>query len=88
MRKPLTQREKKALNALNNNPVMRENLDTIAGCSNSPELVAGLRRKGLMVPCERVERFDKDGNSCYPGHYSLMPEDRVIVREWLGESNA
>ena len=54
MRKPLTQREKKALNALNNNPVMRENLDTIAGCSNSPELVAGLRRKGLIIALKKV----------------------------------
>lgn len=88
MSKTITQREKRALNALINNPVMRENLDTIAGCSHSPELVAGLRRKGLLVPCERVEKFDKDGNSCYPGCYSLMLEDRVIVREWLGGSHA
>ena len=88
MRKTITQREKRALNALINNPVMRENLDTIVGCSNSPELVAGLRRKGLIVPCEKVERFDKDGNSCYPGRYSLMPEDKIIAREWLGGSDA
>ena len=88
MSKTITQREKRALNALINNPVMRENLDTIVGCSNSPELVAGLRRKGLIVPCEKVERFDKDGNSCYPGRYSLMPEDKIIAREWLGGSDA
>ena len=88
MSKTITQREKRALNALINNPVMRENLDTIAGCSNSPELVAGLRRKGLIVPCEKVERFDKDGNSCYPGRSSLMPEDKIIAREWLGGSDA
>ena len=88
MNKTITQREKRALNALINNPVMRENLDTIVGCSNSPELVAGLRRKGLIVPCEKVERFDKDGNSCYPGRYSLMPEDKIIAREWLGGSDA
>ena len=88
MNKTITQREKRALNALINNPVMRENLDTIVGCSNSPELVAGLRRKGLIVPCEKVERFDKDGNSCYPGRYSLMPEDKIIARELLGGNHA
>lgn len=77
--KPLTPREKRAINALMNGAVMRETLDFIAGCSNSPELVAGLRRRGLVVPCERVERFDKDGNACYPGQYSFAPEDRTIV---------
>lgn len=82
MKRPLTKREQRAINALSNGAVMRENLDFIAGCSNSPELVAGLRRKGLSVPCERVERFDKDGNSCWPGRYSFTLEDRQIVSEW------
>jgi hypothetical protein len=82
--KPITPREKRALNALMNGAVMRENLDSIAGCSNSPELVAGLRRRGLVVPCERVERFDKDGNACYPGQYSLTPDDRGLVLDWFG----
>lgn len=82
MKRPLTKREQRACNALMNGSVMRENLDFIAGCSNSPELVRGLRRKGLEIPCERVERFDKDGNSCWPGRYSFTPEDRQIVNEW------
>lgn len=82
MKRPLTKREQRAINALKNSPVMRENLDFIAGCSNSPELVAGLRRKGLSIPCERVERFDKDGNSCWPGRYSFTQEDRQIINEW------
>lgn len=82
MKRPLTKREQRAINALKNGSVMRENLDFIAGCSNSPELVAGLRRKGLSVPCERVERFDKDGNSCWPGRYSFTQEDNQLVNEW------
>lgn len=79
----LSQREKRAIAALSVRPVMREHLDTIAGCSNSPELIAGLRRKGLAVPCERVERYDKDGNACYPGQYSFTVEDKLIVRDWI-----
>lgn len=79
----LSPREKRAAIALLNTPIMRENLDAIAGCSNGPELVAGLRRKGLSVPCDRVERFDKDGNTCYPGQYSFTAEDKQIVRNWL-----
>ena len=79
----LSPREKRAINALLNRPIMRETLDAIAGCSNGPELVAGLRRKGLLVPCDRVERFDKDGNACYPGQYSFTAEDKQIVRDWV-----
>jgi hypothetical protein len=79
----LSQRERRVIIALLTQPIMRENLDAIAGCSNVPELVAGLRRKGLSVPCERVERYDKDGNVCYPGQYSFTQQDKQIVREWL-----
>lgn len=79
----LSPREKRVVSALSNRPIMRENLDAIAGCSNGPELVAGLRRKGLSVPCDRVERFDKDGNACYPGQYRFTTEDKQIVRDWM-----
>jgi hypothetical protein len=30
-----------------------------------------------------VERFDRDGNSCWPGRYSLAPEDRVLAQSML-----
>jgi hypothetical protein len=82
----LSLREKRAINALLNRPIMRENLDYVAGCSNGPELVAGLRRKGLSVPCKRVEHYDKDGNTCYPGQYSFTAEDKLIVRDWFEEA--
>jgi len=79
----LCPRQKRALNALLSAPQMRENLDSIAGCSNAPELVAGLRRKGVSIPCDRIERYDKDGKACYPGIYSLTAEDKLVVRDWL-----
>ncbi len=79
----LTLREIRACNALLNRPILREQLDSIAGCSNSPELIAGLRRKGLQIICERVERFDRDGKSCYPGVYRLTHDDKQTVRDWL-----
>lgn len=82
MSRPLCPRQLRAIDALLNGGVMRESLDFIVGCSNAPELIAGLRRKGLTIPCERVERFDKDGNSCWPGRYSFTQEDRDIVSKW------
>jgi len=61
MMRTLSPRDQRAIGALMNGPIMRENLDAIVGCSNSPELVvAGLRRKGPEIPCERVERFVKN----------------------------
>ena len=83
MKKNLNPRQARTLRALMNNSQMRENLDGIAGCSNSPELIRGLRYRGLEIPCERVERFDRDGNACYPGLYQLTPEDKTIVSDWL-----
>lgn len=82
----LSSREKRVISALSNHPVMRENLDAIAGCSNGPELIACLRRKGLSVPCERIESYDKDGNTCYPGQYSFTQKDKQIAREWMKEA--
>ena len=84
MKRPLPPRQKRALMALMNGPMMREYLDQIVGCSNAPELIAVLRRKGLSIPCELVEKFDKDGNVCRPGRYSLTHEDRQNVVVWLG----
>jgi hypothetical protein len=81
----LSLREKRASNALLNGPILREYLDAIVGCSNGPELIAGLRRKGLTIPCERVEHYDKDGNACYPGLYSFTAEDKKIVSGWMKE---
>ncbi len=79
----LTPRQERVLKVLLDRPVMREHLDIIAGCSNGPDLVAGLRRKGLAIPCYRVERIDKDGRSCFPGEYSLASDDKALVRTWL-----
>lgn len=83
MKRNLNPRQTRTLRALMNNSQMRKNIDQIAGCSNSPELISQLRHKGLEIPCERVERFDRDGNACWPGLYQLTPEDKAIVRDWL-----
>ena len=50
-------RHLRALAALLSHPVPREQIDAIAGCSNGPELIAELRRRGLgkdHLPCERI----------------------------------
>lgn len=76
-------RHLRALALLLQRPAKREELDRAAGCSNGPELVAELRRRGLTVPCERVEALDRDGRPCRPGVYHLTGADRRKVSRWL-----
>ena len=42
-------RHLRAIHALLTRPQRRKHLDDIAGCSNTPELIAELRRRGLAV---------------------------------------
>lgn len=73
----------RALRALLVKSLLRDELDDIAGCSNGPELVSQLRHLGLALPCERIERIDRDGRVCRPGVYSLTHSDRICVFHWL-----
>ena len=61
----------------------REQVDREAGCSNGPELIAELRRRGLEFPCVRIEAFDCDGKPCRPGVYNLTAKDKRIIYRWM-----
>ena len=75
-------RHLRAIAALLRRPMPRESLDKESGASNSPELVAELRRRGLTVPCERIQFVDRDGSTCRPGVYSFTISDRRKVNQW------
>lgn len=66
----------------------REQVDREAGCSNGPELIAELRRRGLEFPCVRIEAIDRDGKPCKPGVYNLTGKDRRIIYRWLSNRRA
>ena len=76
-------RQLRAIAALLRRPTPRAQLDDIVGCSNAPELVAELRRRGLDVPCERINFLDRDGRLCKPGVYSFPPSDRRKLYRWM-----
>ncbi|MGD9773871.1 hypothetical protein [Diaphorobacter sp.] len=76
-------RHLRVIAALLRRPMPRESLDREAGCSNGPELVAELRRRGLELPCKRIHRVDRDGFICRPGVYFLTEGDRRKVHRWL-----
>ena len=76
-------RHLRVIHALLRRPLPRESLDNEAGCSNGPELVAELRRRGLEVPCPRTKKKDRDLFDCWPGVYHFTASDRRKVYAWL-----
>ncbi|MDW5441977.1 hypothetical protein [Polaromonas sp. SM01] len=78
-------RHLRAITALLRRPISRQELDSVAGASNSPELVAELRRRGLDAPCERINFIDRDGHKCRPGVYSFTTGDRCMIYAWLAK---
>lgn len=81
-------RHLRAIPALLTRSQRREHLDAVAGCSNSPELVAELRRRGLDIPCDRVPDFDRDGKPIRRGVYHLTTSDRRKIHAWLRQRDA
>ena len=84
-------RHLRVIQALMTRPLPREQLDSIAGASNGPELVAELRRRGLETPCTRTKKKDRDLFDCCPGVYHFTQQDRRRVKKWLstrGRPNA
>lgn len=81
-------RHLRALAVLLRHPLPREALDSIAGCSNGPDLIAELRLRGLghdHLPCERIKFLDRDGKLCRPGVYHLTATGRRMVYAWMAK---
>jgi hypothetical protein len=75
-------RHLRVIQALLTRPMPREQLDQVAGCSNGPELVAELRRRGLQMPCTRTKKLDRDLFECWPGVYHFTQADRGKLNAW------
>jgi hypothetical protein len=76
-------RQLRVLMALLTRPRSREAVDSIAGCSNGPDLIGKLRAKGLKIPCDETPVIDRDGQEVLCGVYYFTAEDRRKVRTWL-----
>ena len=81
-------RHLRAIHALMQRARFRNDLQTITGASNTPELVAELRRRGLETPCKKVPVLDRDGVITRPGIYSFNAPDRRKVNSWLSKRRA
>jgi len=80
-------RHLRAIPALLNRPLPREHGDRAAGCSNFPDLIAELRRRGLEIPCKRVPDRDRDGFPIKRGVYYLTADDRRKLIRWMNARN-
>lgn len=81
-------RHLRAIAALLKRPIARQELDSVAGCANGPELVAELRRRGLTIECERIKFLDRDGKECRPGVYYLTQKGRDAFWAWKRKGGA
>ena len=81
-------RHLRVIQALMTRPLPREHLDQVGGCSNGPDLVKELRRRGLSVPCPRTKKKDRDLFDCWPGVYHFTQADRRKVNAWKRERAA
>ncbi|MFZ2652776.1 MAG: hypothetical protein WA210_21970 [Burkholderiaceae bacterium] len=75
-------RHLRVIQALLTRPMPRGQLDQVAGCSNGPDLVAVLRRRGLDMPCTRTKKKDRDLLDCWSGVYHLTERDRRKLAAW------
>ena len=81
LRSPRLRRVLRALLACDTGWITREQLDGIAGASNSPDLVYQLRQKlgQDAIEMRQVEATDRDGFTCKPGRYRLSDQGRARV---------
>jgi hypothetical protein len=78
----INKRHLRAIQALLVSPQPREAIDSRAGCSNGPDLIAELRRRGLEIPCQRTPCIDRDGFEVKRGIYYLTQRDKRLIRRW------
>ena len=81
-------RHLRAIHALMQRSRFKNDLQNITGASNTPELVAELRRRGLETPCEKVPVLDRDGLVTHPGIYSFNAPDRRKINSWMSKRGA
>jgi hypothetical protein len=79
----LTIRHARVLAALLDAARSREQIDRIAGASNGPHYIQGLRKLGLVIHCYRRVIRDADGRTCRPGLYILDPDSRPQATQLL-----
>lgn len=84
-----TPRQYRVIKALMQSRPTREQLDRIAGASNSPQVILELRRLNWAIQTHREEVKDRDGKTVRRGRFELNPEQyplsQVALEKWEGK---
>ncbi len=75
-------RHLRAIAALLKRPTSRKEMDSTAGCANTPQMISDICKRGLEIKCERIEFIDRDGRRCRPGVYYLTDQGRRAFWAW------
>lgn len=81
-------RHLRVLAAAMRRPMPREQVDKVGGCSNGPDLISHLRKKGLQFSCIKVADLDTDGLHIERGVYYLDAPDRRAVLAFFRKREA
>lgn len=81
-------RHLRVIHSLMIRPRKREEIDSIAGASNGPDLIAWLRCRGLRARCRKTPGIDRDGYPVKFGIYEFDADDRRAVNAWLRKRDA
>ncbi len=73
----------RAINILFRGEISRIKLDDVIGCTNSPNVVSQLRKRGFECPMRWCDVLDRDGIKCRYGIYFFTDLDRQLAMEWL-----
>ena len=78
-------RHLRAIAALLRRPISRQELDSVTGVGNSPELVEELRCLGLDAPCQSISFIASDDVPCCPDVFSFSDRDRRMINRWMAQ---
>lgn len=79
----LTPRETRFLNYLLIRPHTRDELGSLVGSLNIPDVKLRIISKGIDIVCKRKPMKDRDGRTVRPGTYYLPEYERERVRKLL-----
>jgi hypothetical protein len=80
-------RQRRAIQALLEQPIAVKNLGPKIGALNPRQTVSELRRQGFegIIVTRRFTVVDRDGKICHPGEYFVSQEHKQILEEALSE---
>ncbi|MEQ5837455.1 hypothetical protein [Marinobacter sp. NFXS9] len=76
-------RHYRALIRLMKGPATVRQLMDAAGCNGVPQIVACLRRKGLLIDVRDCSGFDRDGLTVRYGKYELNPQSIELAEDLI-----